>query len=85
MEEILIRDKPVIFLEYTPSFYKNKNNNTLHDGLLLLEFLQKYGYKIKDLENRYPDELRDLVAWGKKFDELTKHLPHRQINLICSP
>ncbi len=85
LEKILERDKPVIFLEYTPTFYeKNKGENKEHDGLLLLAFLQKHGYKIKDLEGKYSSESKDLVAWGKRFDELTKHLPHRQTNIICT-
>ena len=84
MEKIIARDTPVLFIEYTPSFYKrNKQGNGENDGILLLTLLQKYGYKIKDLEGKFIYDSTDLVTWGREFDASTKELPHQQANIIC--
>lgn len=84
MEKIIARDTPVLFIEYTPSFYKrNKQGNGEDDGILLLTLLQKYGYKIKDLEGKFIYDSTDLVTWGREFDASTKELPHQQTNIIC--
>lgn len=84
LEKIIARDTPILFIEYTPSFYKrNKVGNNENDGILLLTLLQKYGYRIKDLEGKFVYTSGDLVTWGKEFDESTKDLPHQQTNIIC--
>ena len=85
LEKVIERDKPIIFLEYSPSFYvKSKNHDTEHDGISLLSLLQKYKYSLKDLDGRFPSESENLTAWGKNFDEKTKDISHRQVNLIFS-
>ncbi len=84
LEPIIARDKPILFLEYSPSFYEKNKSSDIHDGIHILQLLQKYGYTIKDLDHHSPSESHDLVTWGKQFDEMTKDLPHRQTNLICT-
>lgn len=84
LEKIIERDKPVLFIEYTPTFYKRSRvKDKEDDGILLLSLLQKYGYKIRDLEGKFIYDSIDLVKWGNEFDELTKDLPHQQANIIC--
>jgi FkbM family methyltransferase len=84
LEKIIERDKPVLFIEYTPTFYKRSSNDgTTNDGTRLLSLLEKYGYKIKDLEGKFIYDSKDLVRWGREFDESTKELPHQQTNIIC--
>ena len=84
LEKIIERDKPVLFIEYTPTFYKrSSNDSTTNDGIRLLSLLEKYGYKIKDLEGKFIYDSKDLVKWGREFDESTKELPHQQTNIIC--
>ncbi len=84
LERIIARDRPILFIEYTPTFYKRSNNDSNNnDGIRLLALLEKYGYKIKDLEGKFVYESTDLIRWGKEFDESTKDLPHQQTNIIC--
>jgi FkbM family methyltransferase len=85
LERIIARDKPVLFIEYSPTFYKrSKQGDGDDDGIRLLTLLQKYDYKVKDLEGRFVYPSKDLVLWGKEFDEATKDRPHQQINIICT-
>lgn len=84
LEKIIARDKPVFFIEYSPSFYKRDvQNQEENDGLRLLALLQKYGYKIKDLDDTVICTSNTIIEWGRDFDESTKHLPHQQTNIIC--
>lgn len=84
LEKIIARDKPTLFVEYTPTFYKRTKKEDMHDGLLLLALLQKHNYTLKDLDNRFVYESNDLVSWGKQFEESTSDRPHQQANIIFS-
>ena len=74
MEDMLRRDTPVIFFEYSPVFYVKNGTN----ARALLEFLFAYGYRIFDCahnkEEITPDTLDTFMA-ACTF----------QTNLLCVP
>ena len=74
LEQTLSQYHPSLLIEYSPMFYTRNMQDGTHDGLRMLETLQKYGYSLTDLGTH--EKTNDLVAWGKAF---TKD----QTNVLC--
>lgn len=69
--EMLSRDKPVIFIEFSPKIYIHDYNEK---PIVLIDFLHNIGYSFFTLDG----EDIDPVAWLSEEDNL-----HSQIDLMC--
>lgn len=67
----VVRQKPVIFFEYTPAAYEDTGK------VDVLQTLVDQGYELMDFEDGYR-KITDVSAWVKEFTKI-------QTNILCVP
>jgi FkbM family methyltransferase len=76
LEETLRKHSPSLLIEYSPIFYKHNAIDENHNGHKILSLLQKYNYKVFDLEDG-EKEVTSLITWGETFSK-------DQTNIFCT-
>ena len=76
IKQMLLVHKPVLFLEFSGSFYDKQRKG---NGAKILELLRECNYSLFDIE----DEMKKITD-DTKFDETISKL-RKQTNLLCIP
>lgn len=76
LEKTIMKHRPIIILEYSPSLYK-KIGDINHSGKKLLSFLEKHGYEVRGIDESFGIVSSNL----QQIDDLN----FEQINILARP